>query len=61
MQVSMRSRNPTGYLIQEFSERPEATYDRLEQALSDIGHHDLFDQLRAMDSRPVYGGDDDVV
>ena len=58
VQVSMRSRNPTGYLIQEFSEKPEATFDRLERALSEIGHHELFHQLQAVDSRPMYGGDD---
>ena len=58
IQASMRSRNPTGYLIQEFSERPEATFDRLERALSDIGQRDVFDQLQAVDSRPMYGGDD---
>lgn len=59
IQVSMRSRNPTGYLIQEFSERPEATFDRLQRALSDIGHDDLFEQLQALDSNPM-NGDDDV-
>ena len=51
VQVSMRSRNPTGYLMQEYSERPEATFGRLEQALSDIGQHELFDQIRAVDGR----------
>ena len=58
VQLSVRSRNPTCYLIQEYSERPEATFERLERALSDIGHQDLFHQLQAVDSRPMYGGDD---
>jgi hypothetical protein len=58
VQVSMKSRNPTGYLIQEYSERPEATFERLERALSDIGQRHLFHQLQAVDSRPMYGGDD---
>ena len=44
----MRSRNPTAYLIQEYSEKPEATFDRLEQALSNIGRRDLFEQLWQM-------------
>lgn len=58
IQVSMRSRNPTGYLIQEFSERPDATFERLQRALSDIGQRDLFEQLQAVDSDPMNGGDD---
>lgn len=54
----MKSRNPTGYLIQEFSERPEATFERLQRALSDIGQRDLFEQLQAVDSNPMNGEDD---
>ena len=53
VQVSMRSRNPTGYLIQEYSERPEATFDKLERALSDIGQRDLFEQLQAVNNQPM--------
>ena len=45
VRASLKSRNPTAYLIQEFSERPEATFDRLEQALSEIGKRDLFEDL----------------
>ena len=48
LQASMRSRNPTAYLIQEYSEKPEATFDRLEQVLSTIGRRDLFEQLWQM-------------
>ena len=40
-----RSRNPTAYLLQEYQELPEATFDRLEQALSQMGRKDLFDQV----------------
>ena len=58
VQVSKRSGNPTGYLMQEYSERPEATFDRLERALSDIGQRDLFEQLQAVDSRLMNGEDD---
>ena len=43
--VSARSPNPTAYLIQEYSARPEATFDRLEQALAQIGKRDVFDGL----------------
>ena len=58
VQVSVRSGNPTAYLIQEYSERPEATFDRLERALTNIGQSDLFEQLQAVDSRQMYGEDD---
>ena len=40
-----RSGNPTAYLLQEYQELPEATFDRLEQALSQMGRKDLFDQV----------------
>ncbi len=45
MRASLRSRNPTAYLIQQYSERPEATFHRLEQALVQIGKSDVFDEL----------------
>ena len=45
LQTASKSRNPTAYLIQEYSERPEATFDRLEQALVQIGKRDLFERL----------------
>lgn len=43
--VSARSPNPTAYLIQEYSAKPEATFDRLEQALAQIGKRDVFEGL----------------
>lgn len=43
--MSAKSRNPTAYLIQEYSERPEATFDRLEQALTQIGKREVFEGL----------------
>ena len=45
VRVSARSRNPTAYLMQEYSARPDATFDRLEQALTQIGKRDVFDGL----------------
>ena len=52
MQASLRSRNPTAYLIQEL---PDTTIDRLEKALSKIGRSDLFTAL----SRHFDDSDDD--
>ena len=40
-----RSRNPTAYMLQEYQELPEATFDQLQQALSRIGRKDLYDQV----------------
>lgn len=45
LQASLRSGNPTAYLIQQYSEEPEATMQRLEQALSQIGKSNVFDEL----------------
>ncbi len=45
LQASLRSRNPTAYLIQQYSEKPGATFERLEQALGQIGRSDVFDEL----------------
>lgn len=53
----MRSRNPTAYLIQEFAEKPEATLDKLEEALTHIGLHGMFEQLQVMISEPMNGDD----
>ena len=58
VRASVQSRNPVGYLIQEFSEKPQATFARLEQALSEIGHEDLFVQLQRVDFAPF--DEDDV-
>ena len=57
IQASMKSQNPTAYVIQEFAEKPEATFDRLEEALSNIGHHDMFEQLQIAISEPMNGDD----
>lgn len=57
IQASVKSRNPTAYLLQEFGEKPDATFGRLEQALSEIGHRDLYEQLQAVDSSPMCGED----
>lgn len=47
-QSSTKSRNPTGYLLQEYGTRPEATLERLERALSEIGMGEVYERLSEM-------------
>ena len=54
MKRASRSGNPTAYLLQEYQERPEATFDRLEQALSQMGRRDLFDHVWQLQQSSVH-------
>lgn len=56
----MRSRNPTGYLIQTYSSQPEATFERLEQALTQIGRNDLYQELYDMMENGDFDDDDEM-
>ena len=60
VQASVRSRNPTGYLIQTYSARPEATFERLEQALTQIGRNDLYQELFDMMENGDFDDDDEM-
>ena len=56
VQASSRSGNPTAYLLQSFSSRPEATMRNLERALTEIGMENVFVGLTVMEDG---GGEDD--
>ena len=45
IQASARSGNPTGYLLQKYSTRPEATMENLERALAEIGMRNVFEGM----------------
>lgn len=45
IQASSRSGNPTAYLIQQLCSHPDATFDRLENALNQIGQGALYTEL----------------
>lgn len=60
MQVSCRSRNPTGYLLQKYSEEPEATLERLGRALSEVGMSNVMNELvQMLESDGGGGGGED--
>ena len=44
-QVSLRSLNPTGYLLQELINDPDVTMARLQTALNQIGKPHLYESL----------------
>ncbi len=48
VQASCRSGNPTAYLLQSCSSRPEATLESLQQALTEVGMEDVFKDLLGM-------------
>ena len=44
-QASLHSRNPTAYLLQELSSKPDATFNKLRNALEKMGKGELFNDL----------------
>lgn len=59
-QASARSGNPTAYLIQTYSLRPEATFQRLEQALSQMGRDDVYQELVDKIQNGGFDNDDEM-
>ena len=45
IQQAQRSRNPTAWLLQEIENKPDATLNKLAQALKSIGKSHLYDSL----------------
>ncbi len=57
VQASSHSGNPTAYLLQKFSSRPEATLENLERALTEIGMENVFARLTVMLGNEDGGGE----
>lgn len=53
VRISLRSGNPTGYLLQEMDNDPDATLERLRTALNQIGKPQLFESVLRLNNTSV--------
>ena len=53
MKVSQRSRDPTGYLLQEMKSHPDATFTRLERALLQINKRQLYESMKKLNDNSL--------